>query len=88
MNKLFRVNILSTYSLLYVVAHAGYIVTLPDLHFASEAGRILDEIEEARQLYDSLPRKKQKGFQDIFHSFAIEFIRSSKLGVVQQGSVA
>lgn len=38
--------------------------------FAAHPGRARDEIEEAKQLYDSLSPETQKGYQDIFHAFA------------------
>ncbi|CDJ61149.1 hypothetical protein, conserved [Eimeria maxima] len=41
-----------------------------DTDFASRPGRARDEIEEAKQLYDSLSPETQKGYQDIFHAFA------------------
>ncbi|KAL8427838.1 hypothetical protein Efla_005804 [Eimeria flavescens] len=41
-----------------------------EVYFASQPGRARDEIEEARQLYDSLSPEIQKGYQDIFHAFA------------------
>ncbi|XP_026190907.1 uncharacterized protein LOC34622246 [Cyclospora cayetanensis] len=41
-----------------------------DIHFASQPGRARDEIEEAKQLYDTLSPEIQKGYQDVFHAFA------------------
>lgn len=41
-----------------------------DIHFASQPGRAKDEIDEAKELYDSLSPEIQKGYQDIFHAFA------------------
>lgn len=41
-----------------------------DVRFASQPGRAKDEIDEAKQLYDSLSPEIQKGYQDIFHAFA------------------
>lgn len=41
-----------------------------DVHFASQPGRAKDEIDEAKQIYDSLSPEIQKGYQDIFHAFA------------------
>ncbi|CDJ66539.1 hypothetical protein, conserved [Eimeria necatrix] len=41
-----------------------------DTFFASHPGRAVGEIEEASQLYSSLPFEVQKGYQDVFHAFA------------------
>lgn len=41
-----------------------------DTFFASHPGRAMGEIEEANQIYSSLPPEVQKGYQDVFHAFA------------------
>ncbi|PHJ17517.1 ef hand domain-containing protein, partial [Cystoisospora suis] len=50
----------------------NYLLHKAGLLFASRPGNLQPEVARAKRYYDSLPVEVQKGYQDVFHAFAVE----------------